>query len=117
MAICSLHSHEFLGIGLGSMRYEFKIKGQMFEWRGPAPFYFVKVDAENSAGIKKMAAVHSYGWGVVYIHGLISNIEFQTALIPKEGRYYVPIKDALRKQLDLQLDDEITIQFSLGKKP
>lgn len=99
------------------MPYEFKCTGNLFEWRGPAPFHFIKVDPENSAVIKKLAAVHSYGWGVVYIHGLISKVEFQTSLIPKDGGYYIPIKDAIRKQLDLHLDDEITIEFSLGKKP
>ncbi len=98
------------------MPYEFKCTGYLFEWRGPAPFHFVKVDAENSKEIKKLAAVHSYGWGVVYIHGLISNVEFQTTLIPKDGCYYIPIKDAIRKKLDLQLDDKITVNFSLGKK-
>ena len=97
------------------MKYDFRATGHLFEWRGPAPFYFVKVDAENSKLIKKLAAVHSYGWGVVYIHGLISNVEFQTTLIPKDGCYYIPIKDAIRKELDLQLDDEITVNFSLGK--
>ena len=55
------------------MAYEFKIVGELFEWLGPAPFYFIKVDPKSSAIIKKRAAVLSYGWGVVYIHGSISN--------------------------------------------
>lgn len=97
------------------MKYEFCVTGHLFEWRGPAPFHFIKVDPENSAVIKKPAAVHSYGWGVVYIHGSISKVEFQTTLIPKDGCYYIPIKDAIRKKLDLQLDDKITVNFSLGK--
>lgn len=99
------------------MKYEFCITGHLFEWRGPAPFHFIKVDPENSAVIKKLAAVHSYGWGVVYIHGSISKVEFQTSLIPKDSCYYIPIKDAIRKKLDLQLDDKITVNFSLGKSP
>jgi hypothetical protein len=98
------------------VEYEFNTTGELFEWRGPAPFYFVRVDAENSSEIKKLAAVHSYGWGVVYIHGEILNLEFQTALIPKDGRYLIPIKNEVRKKLDLQLDDEIEVTFSLGKK-
>jgi len=99
------------------MKYEFCVTGHLFEWRGPAPFHFIKVDPENSAVIKKLAAVHSYGWGVVYIHGSISKVEFQTTLIPKDGCYHIPIKDAIRKKLDLQLDDKITVNFSLGKSP
>ena len=97
------------------MAYDFKTVGVLFEWRGPAPFYFVKVDSKTSGVIKSLAAVHSYGWGVVYIHGLISKVEFQTSLIPKDGCYYIPIKDAVRKKLKLQLEDKITVNFSLGK--
>ncbi len=97
------------------MKFEFKTQGELFEWRGPAPYYFVKVDPESSALLKQRAREHSYGWGVVYIHGRIGKTEFQTSLIPKNEIYYVPIKDALRKALDLQLDDVVKIQFNLGK--
>jgi hypothetical protein len=97
------------------MKFEFKTQGELFEWRGPAPYYFVKVDPEISALVKQRAREHTYGWGVVYIHGRIDKTEFQTSLIPKSEIYYVPIKDAVRKELDLQLDDVVKIQFNLGK--
>jgi hypothetical protein len=58
----------------------------------------------------------SYGWGVIHIHGKIKGVTLQTAIIPKEGVYYIPLKDAVRKALDIQLDDKITIEFSLGKE-
>jgi len=97
------------------VEYEFKIVGELFEWRGPAPFYFIKVDPKSSAIIKKSAAALSYGWGVLHIHGEVSKLQFQTALIPKDGVYYLPIKNEIRKKLDLQLDDEIKVKFNLGK--
>jgi hypothetical protein len=97
------------------VRYEFKTSGELFEWRGPAPYYFVKVDPKTSALIKQRARQHSYGWGVVYIHGCIGKTAFQTTLIPKKEIYYIPIKDVLRKILDLRLDDVVKVQFNLGK--
>jgi hypothetical protein len=41
---------------------------------------------------------------------------FQTAIIPKDGVYFIPLKDLVRKALDIQLDDKISIEFSLGKE-
>ncbi|MEY3149051.1 MAG: hypothetical protein RL029_325 [Actinomycetota bacterium] len=100
------------------MRYEFKTSGELFEWRGPAPFYFVKVDPKTSALIKQRSQALSYGWGVLHVNGQISGIKFETALIPKDETYYFPIKNAVRQPLDIQhiqLDDVVKIQFNLGK--
>ena len=97
------------------MNFEFQTKGELFQWRGPAPYYFMKVDPETSVLIKQRAQEHTYGWGVLHIHGIIGGTEFQTALIPKEDIYYIPVKDAVRNSEDLQLDDELEIQFNLGK--
>ncbi|NCV17111.1 MAG: DUF1905 domain-containing protein [Actinobacteria bacterium] len=97
------------------MQYEFKTKGELFEWRGPAPFYFVKVDPKTSALIKQRSRALSYGWGVLHVNGEISGIKFETALIPKDETYYFPIKNAVRQPFDLQLDDEVRIEFNLGK--
>lgn len=97
------------------MSFEFTTSGKLFEWRGPAPFYFVKVDPKTSALIKQRAHAHTYGWGVVYINGEIEGVEFQTSLIPQKELYYIPIKDAIRKPLDLQMDDLVRVKFNLGK--
>ncbi len=97
------------------MLYEFKTSGEVFEWRGPAPFYFVKVDPETSALVKQRAREHTYGWGVLHVNGEIAGIKFETALIPQKDLYYFPIKNSVRLPLDLQLDDVVKIQFNLGK--
>jgi hypothetical protein len=36
-------------------------------------------------------------------------------MIPKDGTYFLPIKDAVRKNLNLEVGDMISIQFNLGK--
>lgn len=87
----------------------------MFEWRGPAPFYFVKVDSTQSALIKERAQMLSCGWGVVHIHGEVNGQNFQSALIPKDGCYYIPIKDSIRKAQDLMVGDRLKVHFNLGK--
>jgi hypothetical protein len=98
-------------------RYEFKSPGEIFEWRGPAPFHFLRVDRKLSTIIKERAKGMSYGWGVIHIHGELNKVKFETAMIPKDGAYLIPIKDVVRRACDLEIGDEITVRFNLGKSP
>lgn len=98
------------------MDSDFIIKGEIFEWRGPAPYFFVKVPIKDGEIIKKQAKVLSYGWGVIPVHGSVGKTEFSTALFPKDRSYLIPIKDQLRKSENLDLGDRITIFLNLGKK-
>lgn len=97
------------------MEYEFRISGPLFEWRGPAPFHFVQIPSDQSSLIKSEASLLSYGWGVIPIHGQVGKTNFTTSLIPKDGNYLIPIKDAVRKSEQLEIDDEVKINFNLGK--
>jgi hypothetical protein len=91
-----------------------KFKGAMIEWRGPSPFYFVPVPELQSKKIKAIAAQLSYGWGVIPVLGKIGNTDFSTALIPKDGVYYVPIKNAVRFAEALEVGSEVSISITLG---
>jgi hypothetical protein len=86
----------------------------MIEWRGPSPFYFVPVPEVQSKKIKAMAAQLTYGWGVIPVLGKIGKTEFSTALIPKDGRYYLPIKNAVRFAEKLEVGSEVTVSITLG---
>lgn len=98
------------------MASEFLIKGRIFEWRGPSPFHFVKIQERASAEIKSQAKMLSYGWGIFPVHGRLGKTEFETALIPKDGVYLIPIKDALRKSEALALEQVVSIRLKLGKR-
>jgi hypothetical protein len=50
---------------------DFRFTGQVIEWRGPAPFYFIEVPAKYSPEIKAIAADKSYGWGV--LHAMVTS--------------------------------------------
>lgn len=71
--------------------------GRLIEWRGPSPYYFVPVPDEESAAIREVAAIATYGWGVIPVEALIGGIAFETSLFPKDGGYLLPLKDAVRK--------------------
>jgi hypothetical protein len=91
-----------------------KFKGAMIEWRGPSPFFFVPVPKVHSNKIKAMAAQLTYGWGVIPVLGKIGKTDFSTALIPKDGVYYLPIKNAVRFAEKLEVGSEVTVSITLS---
>lgn len=94
----------------------YKVTGEIFEWRGPAPFYFLRINQEISDEIKSQSKGLSYGWGVIPAYGKVGKTEFETALFPKEGRYLIPLKDAIRQKEDLESGDMITVLLKLGRQ-
>jgi hypothetical protein len=43
----------------------------------------------------------------------VADISVKTALIPKDGAFYVPLKDAIRKPLGLTVGTEIELVLAL----
>ncbi|MEV6498673.1 DUF1905 domain-containing protein [Streptomyces prunicolor] len=93
------------------MRFVFT--GRVIEWRGPSPYYFVPVPDEESAEIREVAAVASYGWGVIPVEARIGEVGFTTSLFPKDGGYLLPLKNAVRKPQGLAADDEVTVELTV----
>jgi hypothetical protein len=87
--------------------------GRIIEWRGPAPFYFVPVPDEESADIAEVAALATYGWGVIPVRARIGVTEFETSLFPKDGGYLLPLKIAVRKPQALSAGDEVRVEMTV----
>lgn len=64
-----------------------EFEGEIFYWRGPAPFLFVAVPEEPSRDLKAISTRVTYGWGVIPVRVRIGKTEWKTSLFPKEGRY------------------------------
>lgn len=86
-------------------------EGEMWAWRGPAPYHFVSVPDEECAELQEAAALVSYGWGMVPVTVRIDATEWTTSLWPKDGGYIVPIKDKIRKAEKLELGDTVSIHL------
>ncbi len=95
----------------GSMDIVFA--GQVIEWRGPSPFYFVPVPEEQCADVREVASMATYGWGVVPVEARIGEIAFTTSLFPKDGGYLLPIKSSVRKPQGLSAGDEVTVAMTV----
>ena len=63
------------------MQLEFS--GEVWFWRGPAPYHFVTVPEDESAELKSTAALVAYGWGMVPVEVHIGKTRWTTSLWPK----------------------------------
>ena len=95
---------------------DFEFEGPVIEWRGPAPYYFLLVPEEESADIKFAARGIEY-WGQVPVVVLIGDVEFTTALFPKDGHYLIPLKDAVRTSADVELDQVLAVALRVRERP
>ena len=83
--------------------------GQILFWKGPAPWFFVPVPAEQSRDLKAISGFVTYGWGVIPVQARIGRTEFETSLFPKDGRYLVPLKASVCKAEHLEQGDMATV--------
>lgn len=88
---------------------ELEFSGEIIEWRGPAPLYFVVVPDEQSAAIEAVSSMATYGWGVIPVKARIGRVDFRTSLFPKGDLYLVPVKVAVRKAEQVELGDRVMV--------
>jgi Domain of unknown function (DUF1905) len=93
---------------------DFEFEGPVIEWRGPAPFYFVRIPEEETAHIKLAARGLEY-WGQVPVVVRIGDTEFATALFPKDGRYLVPLKELVRRSTATEVDQVLVVGLNVGR--
>ena len=90
-------------------------EGEVVEWRGPAPYFFVAMSESDSAELKEEARSLIY-WGQVPVRVVIGTTEFGTALFPKDGRYLVPLKDAVRRAEGLGEGDVVRVALRPARR-
>ena len=93
---------------------EFAFRASVWEWRGPAPFYFVSVPAEMSEEILALSSGLSYGWGAIPALVRVGATTETTAIFPKDGLYAVPMKKALRVAERFDQSDVVDVHLVLG---
>ena len=95
---------------------EWVFDGEVIEWRGPAPYFFVAMSESDSAELKEDARSLIY-WGQIPVQVIIGGTEFSTALFPKDGRYLVPLRDAVRKAEDINEGDVVAVALRPTRRP
>ena len=93
------------------MQIEFS--GEIWTWRGPAPYHFVTVPADQSDELKAILSFVTYGWGMIPVHARIGKTEWKTSMWPKDGHYILPLKDSVREAEHLGEGDTVTVQLDV----
>lgn len=89
---------------------ELEFSGVLVEWRGPAPFHFVPLPATDAELVDAVKADVAY-WGVVPVRAWIGGTTFTTAMFPREGTWFMPVKDAVRRAEHITLGDAVAVRL------
>lgn len=93
---------------------ELTFSGLVWEWRGPAPYVFVTVPDAQCGELEAVARQVTYGWGMIPVAVRIGETEWTTSLFPKDGGYVLPLKDAVRRAEDIELDDVVSVRLTVA---
>jgi hypothetical protein len=93
------------------MNLEFS--GEMWFWKGPAPWHFVTVPDEECGELAAASALVTYGWGMIPVTARIGETGWKTSLFPKDGRYIVPVKARVRQAEGLEVGDTVAVRLAL----
>lgn len=93
---------------------EWRFRAPVIEWRGPAPYFYVRIPEGVGAEIAAVKRIASYGWGVIPVNATIAGVAFETSLFPRENTYLLPLKAAVRRQVGVTVDDEVEVEMTIG---
>jgi Domain of unknown function (DUF1905) len=91
-----------------------EFSANLWEWRGPAPFYFLSLPVELAEEIKSSASLLSYGWGMIPVVATIQGRTFKTSMFSKNGTYVLPVKSEVRVPLNLEPGQNIAVSLIVG---
>jgi hypothetical protein len=87
--------------------------GDVWFWKGPAPWYFVTVPPDHARSLREILSTVTYGWGMIPVSARIGDTEWTTAMWPKDGSYILPIKSAVRKAEKLEEGDTVRARLEM----
>ena len=90
-----------------------EFSGDLWYWRGPAPFYFVTVPETECEILRDVSKWVTYGWGMVPVRAQVGETTWTTSLFPKEGGYIVPVKASVRRAEGLEEGSRITLRLEV----
>jgi hypothetical protein len=93
---------------------EIEFTGELVEWRGPAPFFFVPLPPDAADLVDDVKADVVY-WGVVPVRAWIGDTTFTTAMFPREDTWFLPVKVAVRRAQGVELGDAVDVRLEVGR--
>lgn len=93
-----------------------QFSGEIWFWRGPAPWHFVTVPEEQCAALEAVSQLVSYGWGMIPVSAQVGQTTWTTSLFPRDGSYVVPVKTVVRKAERLDVGDTVDVRLTVSVK-
>lgn len=93
-----------------------EFEAALFEWRGPAPFYWLRLPEHACDLVRAEAAQASYGWGAIPVRARIGGTIWETSLLPKDGGYALPVKTAVRRGEGIGDGDTVGVALSIAPR-
>ncbi|MGB8859211.1 MAG: DUF1905 domain-containing protein [Ilumatobacteraceae bacterium] len=92
---------------------EVEFSGELWFWRGPAPWYFITVPDAECQILKDEWTFASYGWGMIPVTARVRDTSWTTSLFPKDARYVLPVKAAVRDAEQLDEGDSPLVHMTI----
>jgi hypothetical protein len=92
---------------------DLEFSGEIWFWRGPSPFHFVTVPDEECGAIEAASSLVTYGWGMIPVTVRMGRTTWTTSLWPKDGRYIVPLKAAVRRAEGVDVGDQVKLRLTV----
>ncbi|EHB47853.1 protein of unknown function DUF1905 [Mycolicibacterium rhodesiae JS60] len=93
---------------------DWEFEAEVFQWRGPAPYFFVATPSHVDDFLHAHIGELTYGWGGIPAEVRIGATEATTSLMPKDGVYLVPLKVALRRSEGIDDGDTVRVRLHVG---
>jgi len=97
----------------GEPLLEISFQAEVIYWRGPAPFFYAPIPADQIEAVRQAARIATYGWGCVPVDAEVGGVAFYTALFPKDGTYLLPLKVAVRRKTNITAGDVIAAKMTI----
>lgn len=91
----------------------FTFDAEVIHWRGPSPYFFVPLPAPQAHEIRRLSKALTYGWGMIPVEAAIGGTTFTTSLFRKNETYYLPLKDAVRRQAKVTAGDRVAVTMTV----
>lgn len=92
---------------------DLEFQGEIWYWRGPAPWYFITVPEAVSQYLRDVSPAVSYGWGMIPVRAIIGRTSWETSLFPKDGLYVVPLKAIVREAEGLDEGEIASVRLTV----
>lgn len=95
----------------GPEQADLTVTGEVWYWRGPAPFHFLRISGEDADDLRSIAHEVTYGWGMIPVTAVLAGTRWTTSLFPKDGGYLIPLKDAVRAAENVEEGSAVTVSL------